>query len=217
MLDYLQAMTGRHVTVGEICAYLQAQGSPIGQATVYRHLECMVNEGIVNKYMIDGTSPACFEYIGSACHEDPESCFHCKCEICGRLFHVHCRELEGIGEHLYEHHHFRLNPYRTVFYGVCADCRGEYGREDFHSAAGSDGIRGTCRREGGCENFHSAAGSDGVRGTCHGASDWDGVSENCHGTAGSDGVCETCNETAGGNRSNKTYSENQKGESGWRC
>ena len=46
----------------------------------------------------------------------------CKCEKCGKLTHMHCEELEGIGEHLYEHHGFVLNPLRTVFYGVCEDC-----------------------------------------------------------------------------------------------
>ncbi len=35
---------------------------------------------------------------------------------------MHCDELNGIKEHLEEHHGFRLNSMRTVFYGICEDC-----------------------------------------------------------------------------------------------
>ena len=33
-------------------------------------------------------------------------------------------ELEGIDAHLADKHGFSLNPSRTVFYGLCADCHG---------------------------------------------------------------------------------------------
>ena len=122
LLKYLQKSNG-HITAGDVCEYFKEQGSSIGQSTVYRQLESLVDEGIINKYIIDGTSPACFEYIGEACHEDPGVCFHCKCEKCGKLIHLHCDELEEIQHHLNEEHHFKINPMRTVFYGVCEDCQ----------------------------------------------------------------------------------------------
>lgn len=37
---------------------------------------------------------------------------------------MHCEELEEIHAHLLERHSFRLNPMRTVFYGVCGECAG---------------------------------------------------------------------------------------------
>ena len=122
LLKYLQKSTG-HITAGDVCEYFKEQGSSIGQSTVYRQLESLVDEGIINKYIIDGTSPACFEYIGDTCHTDDSVCFHCKCEKCGKLIHMHCDELEEIQHHLYEEHHFKINPMRTVFYGVCEDCQ----------------------------------------------------------------------------------------------
>ena len=122
MLDYFQSVGGKHVTAADICECFRQSGKKIGMTTVYRHLEKMVDEGIVKKYIIDGNSPACFEYVGGgdACL-DPV-CFHCKCEKCGKLIHLHCDELEGIGAHLLEHHHFALNAMRTVFYGLCDEC-----------------------------------------------------------------------------------------------
>ncbi len=122
LLDYLRTVPGEHITAADVCRYFREQGTPIGQSTIYRQLESLVDEGVINKYIIDGTTPACFEYAGEESHADAEICFHCKCEKCGKLIHLHCDELESIGAHLLSHHGFRLNPMRTVFYGLCEDC-----------------------------------------------------------------------------------------------
>ncbi len=122
LLEYFETLPGSHVTANDICEYFREKGAPIGLSTVYRQLESLVDEGIISKYIIDSNSPACFEYTGSGVHEDKEVCFHCKCEKCGALIHLHCDELEQIQAHLYEEHRFRLNPMRTVFYGTCEQC-----------------------------------------------------------------------------------------------
>ena len=122
LLAYLETVPGVHITAGDVCAYFRQQGVPIGQSTVYRQLESLVDEGVINKYIVDSSSPACFEYVGAESHEDAEVCFHCKCEECGKLIHLHCEELDGIQAHLLAEHQFRLNPLRTVFYGLCEDC-----------------------------------------------------------------------------------------------
>lgn len=123
LLDYLSAMPGKHFTVSDVCEHFRQRDAAIGTTTVYRQLESLVDEGILAKYIIDGSSPACFEYLGREAHAGEEVCFHCKCEKCGRLIHLHCAELAGIGSHLSAHHGFDINPMRTVFYGLCEDCR----------------------------------------------------------------------------------------------
>ena len=90
----------------------------------WRAMERLVDEGLVKKYIIDGTSPACFEYVGEALDSECEACFHFKCEKCGCLIHLHCDELSGLKGHLEEHHHVTLNPMRTVLYGLCEKCSG---------------------------------------------------------------------------------------------
>ncbi len=122
LLDYLESIPGVHITASDVCEYFKGHGANIGQSTVYRQLESLVDEGIINKYIIDGNSPACFEYVGANSHEDADTCFHCKCEKCGKLIHLHCDELEEIQVHLYEEHRFKMNPMRTVFYGLCEQC-----------------------------------------------------------------------------------------------
>ncbi|MBO4678400.1 MAG: transcriptional repressor [Lachnospiraceae bacterium] len=125
LIKYLQNSKSAHVSASDVCEYLKNQGESIGQSTVYRQLERLVDEGIVNKYSFDSTSPACFEYVGSESHAKAGTCFHCRCEKCGKLIHLHCEELEEIGGHLLKDHGFRLNTMRTVLYGVCEDCAGE--------------------------------------------------------------------------------------------
>ena len=123
VLEYLKALSGEHITAGDVCEYCKAQGSSIGQSTVYRQLESLVDEGVVSKQIIDKNSPACFEYIGSESHIHSESCFHCKCEKCGKLIHMHCDELEEMEKHILKDHAFKIDHRRTVFYGVCEDCK----------------------------------------------------------------------------------------------
>ena len=122
LLNYLRTTEGRHITAAEVCAHFRSLGLAIGTATVYRHLERMVAEGIVAKYQVDGSSGACFEYLSreKSCH--PQNCFHCKCEDCGKLIHLHCHEVAALGRHLQAGHGFALDPLRTVFYGLCSEC-----------------------------------------------------------------------------------------------
>ena len=123
LIKYLESVGGAHITASDVCGYFKEQGATIGQSTVYRQLESLVDEGIINKYIIDVNSPACFEYVGPDTHSNGETCFHCKCEKCGRLIHLKCEELCEIQGHLRSEHHFMLDPKRTVFYGVCDKCQ----------------------------------------------------------------------------------------------
>ena len=121
LVNYLREASG-HITASDVCEYFKEHGSPIGQSTVYRQLESLVDEGIINKYIIDAGSPACFEYVGEHHGEGDKVCYHCKCEKCGKLIHLHCDEISELQEHLFKEHKFKLDPKRTVFYGYCEEC-----------------------------------------------------------------------------------------------
>ena len=36
---------------------------------------------------------------------------------------IKCDEIECLSRHMTEHHDFQLDPKRTVFYGICNECR----------------------------------------------------------------------------------------------
>ncbi len=125
ILKYLEGLSGVHITASDVCDHFRDQGDAIGQSTVYRQLERLVDEGVLNKYNIDSNSPACFEYTGHGTQTCQDVCFHCKCEKCGKVIHLHCDEISGLKGHLESEHSFMLDSRRTVFYGLCEECARE--------------------------------------------------------------------------------------------
>ncbi len=120
VLDYLKSTGGAHVTAKEAARHLQQNGVPVSLTTVYRHMERLVSDGSVKKYMLDEQNGACFQY----CPEqgDPPAHFHLKCEGCGRLIHLQCDFMDNLKQHVMDGHGFSVNHKKTVFYGTCADC-----------------------------------------------------------------------------------------------
>jgi Fur family ferric uptake transcriptional regulator len=121
LMAYLQQHPGAHHTAAQIKEYFARQDKNIGTATIYRQLERFVEDGTVRKYLLETGDSACYEYM-----EESDSCsshFHCKCEKCGKLIHLDCHELQEIYTHLIEHHGFAWNTGKTVFYGICKQCR----------------------------------------------------------------------------------------------
>ncbi len=125
LTEYLQENSGRHVTVSDISEHFTGAGEPISLATIYRFLSSMTASGIVRKYTVEGVASACYEYAGQQDGQADAGTFHLKCEQCGRLFHLRCALLKETGLHIRDEHGFRINPGRTVLYGVCGNCRGE--------------------------------------------------------------------------------------------
>lgn len=122
LLSCFKAMLGRHFTAEDVAAYFQKQNISIGIATIYRQIEKFVAMGVVQKYFLGEQNAACFQYMGEECHKEV-SHFHLKCEKCGTLIHLECHDLEQLSSHLMAEHGFALDPFRTVFYGLCENCR----------------------------------------------------------------------------------------------
>lgn len=121
---YFMSTKGEHVTVNDIVKHFEEAGKPIGLTTVYRHLDKMVDDGVINKYNLENCSSACYEYVDTEhSHDGTTNCYHCKCDKCGKLIHLHCEEIEELIKHIEKNHSFVINPRRTVLYGLCEDCR----------------------------------------------------------------------------------------------
>lgn len=124
VLSFLKTTNGAHFTVDDVKKHFLEKDCTLGVATIYRQLEKFIADGSVVKYFIDDKSAACFQYVAGECEcaESEKKHFHIKCEKCGKLIHLDCGELEHLQNHLAEKHGIKLNPFRTVFYGTCADC-----------------------------------------------------------------------------------------------
>lgn len=123
ILDYLKKCQNGHVTIDEVTNHLKDEGNKVGRTTIYRYMEKLTSEGLLRKYYIEEGMGACYQYQteDSACN----SHFHLKCTKCGSLFHVDCDFLSHIEEHVYEHHHFKVDNSKTVLYGICENCSKE--------------------------------------------------------------------------------------------
>ena len=130
LLSYLESHPSKHITAGELVHALTEEGTPLGAATVYRQLEKLESEGLVRRYSLDDRGSACWQYAGGSSEcGDCAGHFHLKCTECGQLFHLDCGHLHDIADHVAAEHQFYINAARTVFYGVCGQCKVQQQKE----------------------------------------------------------------------------------------
>ena len=119
VLACVKESAGEHMTAQQIADRLRANGEKIGLTTVYRCLDKLVGDGVLVKYAAADGESACFRLAGCG----SENCFHVKCESCGAFFHLTCDHLSEVAAHMLDDHDFTVDPYKTVFYGTCGECR----------------------------------------------------------------------------------------------
>lgn len=121
ILSLLQSEPGKHFTADDIITELAKGEKAVGKATVYRHLDKLIKQGVVRKYIADEGQSACFEFIDKS--GDCAAHYHLKCSSCGELLHVECEYLDEVSHHISKHHGFVISPEKTVLYGLCEKCR----------------------------------------------------------------------------------------------
>ena len=119
VLACVKESAGEHMTAQQVTDLLRARGEKIGLTTVYRCLDRLVGEGVLVKYAAADGESACFRLAECG----SENCFHVKCESCGAFFHLTCDHLSEVASHMLDDHDFTVDPYKTVFYGTCGECR----------------------------------------------------------------------------------------------
>ena len=116
LIKYLKCNSDKHLTIQEI-----QRGLPeIPQATLYRLIDTLVNEGTVRKYIIGSTLASCYQF--AECEDEHEH-FHLVCEKCGRLFHLKCHEVDHLLKHINKEHGFSIDTTKVNLYGICEDCK----------------------------------------------------------------------------------------------
>jgi Fur family ferric uptake transcriptional regulator len=124
ILDCLKAKGSRHVTAEDILTDLKSKGMSVGQTTVYRNLDKLVQQGIAVRYAGADGQCACFQYAG--CGEIGHAHYHLVCADCGRMIHLECSYMDEMTSHLLEHHQFCVDKFRTVIYGLCRQCAAKH-------------------------------------------------------------------------------------------
>ena len=119
ILDCIRMHQGSFITIKAVLNALESRHEKVGTATIYRNLERLEEEGIIARCVIEGIDGVCYRYLP----DSPDDVyFFLKCEHCGDLSPIDCGELQHLYEHVIEHHHVRINPAKTVLYGLCEKC-----------------------------------------------------------------------------------------------
>jgi len=117
--SFLVTSGGRQVAADEIAEYADASGTHIAYATIYRHLDRLVQQGVVRKLVMNGVDRAYYQYVG----ENNIDCLQMKCNVCGKLISLNCTEANEFENHILDSHNFKIDPSKTVFYGRCGGCK----------------------------------------------------------------------------------------------
>jgi len=134
ILNFFLKHNNRCYTVRETIQALAEESTPVGEATVFRTLPVLADEGYLKRFT-DQTGGASYRYDnGCSGH------IHLKCRLCGTLVHLDCTFLEEITAHVHREHNFTLDPAQTVLYGLCGSCGGDNGvcSLHHHSHGGND-------------------------------------------------------------------------------
>lgn len=104
-----------HATADEVYEMIHSTYPRISKGTVYRNLNCLVEEGKIRKLEIpDG--PDRFDHICT-----PH--YHIHCCKCGRAFDVDMDVVSGLMDRVKDKHGFDFLDYDIIFKGICPDCR----------------------------------------------------------------------------------------------
>lgn len=120
ILSFLKENCSKQFTCEALSEMLRKAGTPVGKTTVYRYLERLAESGNARKITGGNSKSALYQYIDRDmnCH----SHLHLKCLKCGDFVHLGCDFMNGVNEHIAEHHHFTVDNSKTVLYGVCEKC-----------------------------------------------------------------------------------------------
>lgn len=120
LLSFLQEHSDRQFSVEEIAEYLCGDGT-ISVSSIYRNINAMAAEGMIQRFPREGSRTFLYQYIGDGdCREH----IHMKCEICGSIFHLDQEAMAAIDASVSAAAAgFHINKKKTILYGACGKCK----------------------------------------------------------------------------------------------
>ncbi len=103
-----------HPTIQELYQNVMRKDNTIGQATVYRNINQLVEEGKVQKLSIAGNVD---RYDGnSSCH------YHLFCEKCGKVFDFYDDSYLDFLANVEKRNGVQIKDTTLILKGICKDC-----------------------------------------------------------------------------------------------
>ena len=106
-----------HRDAEEIFFTLRKRGLNISRATVYRTIDVLVKNNLLNKLDI-GDGRARFEYNEKYLHHD-----HLVCTGCGKIIEFHNDNIEELQNEIAKQKNFKILHHNHQLFGICEDCQ----------------------------------------------------------------------------------------------
>ena len=106
-----------HRDAEEIYLTLKQDGLTVSRATVYRTVDVLVKNNMINKLDI-GDGRLRFEYNIDSEHHD-----HLICTECGKIVEFQNNEIEKLQERIAKKYKFKLLEHNHQLFGICKDCQ----------------------------------------------------------------------------------------------
>ena len=115
LLKFLENNPKRQYTIDELIGQMGADAP--AKSTAYRIVKKLCDEGLVRRFVREGTAGAVYQLAGKSCCTEH---LHIKCLDCGLLIHLDNRTQEELTKST----GFVLDDERSMLYGRCAQCAG---------------------------------------------------------------------------------------------
>ncbi len=109
--------TEGHPSIEELHARVRERDGRIGQATVYRTVNLLVDSGLAASSRFGGSASR-YEAADDREHHD-----HLVCVACGRIVEFFNETIERLQEEVASAHGFEIVDHKMEIYGRCSDCR----------------------------------------------------------------------------------------------
>ena len=130
VLEELTKLTS-HPTAAELYEITRARLPKISLGTVYRNLELLARNGVIQKLEISGAEA---RFDGN-----PHAHYHVRCVRCGRVSDVHDLADDLIGKEVKNLSGYTILGFRLEFMGVCPQCQSGMVPEDREPSSGEGG------------------------------------------------------------------------------
>ena len=113
ILDTIKMMP-RHFTADDVYEEVKKEYPGLGQATVFRNLNKMAEEGILLRIEVPGG--------GRGYELRAPKHYHAKCMKCGKLFDIEMDYMPNLEKKVKDAHGFQFSGHDIIFTGLCSSC-----------------------------------------------------------------------------------------------
>ncbi|MGI5990048.1 MAG: Fur family transcriptional regulator [Lachnospiraceae bacterium] len=125
--DWLQKYFEEHadekVCAKDIYERMKADGFSVSLTTVYRNLDRLEKENVLQEHKTGGDDERFYQYLQP--QMDCNSHLHLLCSRCGKIIHLNCDFMGEISDHLMKEHGFQVDCRESMLVGLCKECRME--------------------------------------------------------------------------------------------